>query len=84
MNSNDYQIHFDCGFSILRAAAFNKIDLSKIFSNKSKFLFDYTEIGLEIQKIITYLEKNTGEYIDDIIGLSINLVIPYKLQHCFF
>tara|TARA_B110000971_G_C20021432_1_gene506538 strand:- start:1060 stop:2169 length:1110 start_codon:yes stop_codon:yes gene_type:complete len=66
MNSNDYQIYFDCGFSVLRAAAFNKIDLSKIFSNKSKFLFDSTEIGLEIQKIITYLEKNTGEYIDDI------------------
>ena len=66
MSDNNYQIYFDCGFSKLRAGAFNKLNSSKAFYTESKFIFDHTEMDSEIQKIITFLEKNTNEYIDDI------------------
>ena len=70
MNNNNYQIYVDCGFSKLRASAFHKDNLDKILHTESKFLFDHTEIGIEAQKIITFLEENTDEYID-----SINLML---------
>ena len=66
MSNDNYQIYFDCGFSKLRASAVNKNDLSKVFYKESKFLFNHKELDSEIQKIITYLEKNTNEYIDDV------------------
>ncbi len=85
--SNNYQIYFDCGFSKLRASAVNKNDLSKVFYKESKFLFDHTELDSEIQKIITYLEKNTNEYIDDVNlmidsskTLSIGISISKKID----
>ena len=70
MSINNYQIYFDCGFSRLRAGAFNKVNLTGTFYTKSEFLFDYLEIDSEIQKIVNFLEKNTNEYID-----KINLMI---------
>ena len=66
MSSDNYQIYFDCGFSKLRAGAFNKIDLRETFNAESNFFFDHTDIDLEIQEIITFLEKNTNEYVDNI------------------
>ena len=66
MSSNNYQIYIDCGFSKLRAGAFNKVNSSDTFYVESKFLFDHIEIDLEIQKIITFLENNTNEYIDNV------------------
>ena len=66
MNNSNYQIYFDCGFSRLRAGAFNKIDPSEAFYGESKFLLDHFMLESEIQKIITFLEKKTGEYINDI------------------
>ena len=66
MNNNNYQIYFDCGFSKLRVAAYSKTDLNKIYYTESKFLFDHIDIDLEVQKIITYLEENTKEYINDV------------------
>ena len=85
--SNNFQIYFDCGFSRLRAGAFNKNNLSKAFYTKSKFLVDHTEIDKEIQKIITFLEKNTNEYIDNINlmidsprMLSISISISKKID----
>ena len=66
MSNNNYQIYVDCGFSKLRARAFHKTDLSKTLYIESKFLFDHIEIVAEAQKIITFLEKNTNEYIDNI------------------
>tara|TARA_B100000780_G_scaffold226787_1_gene166006 strand:+ start:1067 stop:2173 length:1107 start_codon:yes stop_codon:yes gene_type:complete len=66
MNSNNYHIYIDCGFSKLRASAFHKTNLKKTLHVESKFLFDHTEIVTEAQKIITFLEKNTNEYIDNI------------------
>ena len=57
MSSDNYQIYFDCGFSKLRAGAFNKIDLRETFNAESNFFFDHTDIDLEIQEIITFLLK---------------------------
>ena len=66
MNNNNYQIYVDCGFSRLRVSAFHKTNLREKFHIESKFLFDHSEIDLEAQRIITSLEKNTDEYIDNI------------------
>ena len=66
MSSNNYDIYFDCGFSKLRAGAFNKVNSSKIFYTESKFLINHLNLDSEIQKIITSLEKNTNEYVDDV------------------
>ena len=66
MSNNRYHIYIDCGFSKLRARAFNKTNLSETFHVESKFLFENMEIDLEVQKIITYLEENTNEYIDNV------------------
>ena len=70
MSSNNFQIYFDCGFSKLRTGAFNKVNLNESFHIESNFLFDHKKIDNEIQEIITFLEKNTNEYID-----SVNLMI---------
>ena len=70
MSNNNYQIYVDCGFSKLRASAFHKTNLSKRLHTESNFLFEHTEISIEVQKIITFLEKNTNEYID-----NINLIV---------
>tara|TARA_B110000114_G_scaffold181612_1_gene219346 strand:+ start:486 stop:1595 length:1110 start_codon:yes stop_codon:yes gene_type:complete len=66
MNNNDYQIYFDCGFSKLRTGAINIINSDKAFYTDSKFFLDQKEIDTEIQKIITTLEKDTNQYIDNI------------------
>ena len=66
MSSNNYQIYFDCGLSKLRAGAFNKANSSEAFYTESKFLSEHIEIDAEIQKIITFLENNTNEYIDNV------------------
>jgi len=66
MSNDNYQVYVDCGFSKLRATAFHKIDLSKIIHIESKSLFDHAEIVSEVQKIITFLEKKTIKYIDNI------------------
>mgnify|MGYP006128250371 CR=1 FL=1 len=66
INNNNYQIYVDCGYSKLRAGAFNKLNLNEVFFSESKFLVDHTEIEKEIQRIIIFLEKNTNQYIDDV------------------
>jgi len=66
MSNNHYQIYIDCGFSKLRARAFNKTNSSETLHVESEFLFENTEIDLEVQKVITFLEKNTNEYIDNV------------------
>jgi|TARA_B110000967_G_scaffold31046_1_gene29333 cell division protein FtsA len=66
MGNNNYQVYVDCGFSKLRASAFHKTNLKKRFHIKSKFFFDYKEISTEVQKMITFLEQNTNEYIDNV------------------
>mgnify|MGYP001348369309 CR=1 FL=1 len=66
MSNNKHQIYFDFGLSKLRASAFNKVNLNEVFYTQSKFIFDQIEVDSEIQKIITLLENNTNEYVDDI------------------
>ena len=87
MSSNNYQIYIDCGFSKLRAGAFSKLSSKKAFYTQSKFLFDHTDLNQEIQKIITFLEKETNEYIDDINlmidspkALSVSLSVFKKID----
>ena len=66
MNNKNFQTYFDCGFSKIRAGTFNKDDSSDYFCIESKFFSDYSDIDKEIQKIITYLEKNTNQYLRDV------------------
>ena len=87
MNNSNYEIYFDCGSSRLRAGAFNKVNLGKNFYAKSEFLFDHTNIDIEIQKIITSLEKNTNGFISNINlmidspnMLTIGISIPKKID----
>ena len=87
MSNNNYQIYVDCGLSKLRASAFHKTDLSERLNVESKFFFDHKEINIEIQKIITFLEKNTNEYINNINlmidspkTLSIGISISKKID----
>jgi len=87
MNSKNLQIFFDCGFSKIRAGAFNKDDQNKTFYTESEFFTDQSNLELKIQKIITFFEKNTNEYIDNINlmidsskMLSISISISKKLD----
>ena len=93
MSNNNYQIYVDCGFSKLRASAFHKTNQKEMLYVESKFLFDHTEISIEVSRIINFLEKNTNEYIDNInlmvdspkmqsIGISISKKIDeVQLKH---
>ena len=93
MSNNNYQIYVDCGFSKLRASAFHKTNQKEMLYVESKFLFDHTEISIEVSRIINFLEKNTNEYIDNInlmvdspkmlsIGISISKKIDeIQLKH---
>ena len=93
MGNNNHQVYVDCGFSKLRASAFHKTNLKKKFHVESNFFFDYKEISKEVQKIISFLEEDTNEYIDNInlmidspkmlsIGISISKKIDeIQLKH---
>ena len=66
MNSKNFQTFFDCGFSKVRASTFNTSNSNEAFYIESEFFTDRSNIELKIQKIITSLEKNTNEYINNI------------------
>jgi len=70
MNSKNFQTFFDCGFSKIRAGVFNINNPNEAFYAESEFFTNYSNLELEIQKIISSFEKDTNEYID-----SINLMI---------
>jgi len=65
MNNKNFQTFFDCGFSKVRASIFNR-DNNEVFFLESEFFTDQSNLELTIQKIITSLEKDTNEYIDNI------------------
>ena len=50
MINKNFQIYFDCGFSRIRAGAFNKDNPNESFFTESNFFFDQSQIDLEIQK----------------------------------
>ena len=66
MSSKNFQTFFDCGFSKIRAGTFNRNNQNDNYYAESKFLIDRFNIDLEIQQIISYFEKNTNEYIDNV------------------
>ena len=66
MDNKDFQVYFDCGSSKIRAGAFDKNNIKNSFYFNSNFFHDHLDINDEIQKITTYLEKNTEEYVDDV------------------
>jgi len=72
MDNKNFQTYFDYGFSKIRAGAFNKNNQNESFYAESKFFTDHLNLELEIQKIITSFEKDTGEYIDN-INLMVNI-----------
>ena len=71
MDNKNFQIFFDCGSSKIRAGAFNKEQKTKIFYKEDKFLPYHSNLHLKIKNIISYLEKNTNEYID-VVNLMID------------
>ena len=66
MDNKKFQTIIDCGFSKIRAGAFNEEDKSKPFFIESNFYIDQSNLKLEIQKIVASLEKSTNEYINNI------------------
>ena len=65
MHNENFQTFFDCGFSKIRASTIN-INNNKTFYFESEFFTDKSNLELDIQKIITSLEKDTNEFIDNI------------------
>jgi len=70
MNNRNFQTFFDCGFSKVRAGTFNENNSNEAFYFESEFFTDRSNLELNIQKTITFLEESTNEYIE-----SINLMI---------
>jgi|TARA_B110000114_G_scaffold32070_1_gene33152 cell division protein FtsA len=87
INNRNLQTFFDCGFSKIRAAVFIKNNQNKVFYEESKFFTNHLNLNLEIQKMITSLESNNNEYIDNINlmldspkMLSVGISISKKLD----
>ena len=87
MNNINFQTFFDCGFSKIRAGTFNINNNSQAFYAESEFFTDQSNLELKIQKIITSLEKESNEYINNINlmldspkMLSVSISISKKLD----
>ena len=70
MSNKNFQTFFDCGYSKIRAGTFDGNEPNKAFFSESKFLSNHVDLDLEIQKIITSLEKNTNELEADVLRMS--------------
>ena len=66
MNNKNFEVYFDCGSSKIRAGAFNKNDPKHSIYKESNFFLDHSTIELEIQKVISSLETDTNEYLDNV------------------
>ena len=87
MNKKQFEVYFDCGSSKIRAGAFNKENLKNNFCFESNFFHDHSNIKDEIQKNVSFLEKKTNEYLNDIVlmidsskMISIGISIIKKLD----
>ena len=73
MNNKNFDVFFDCGSSKIRVGAFNKENKkNNFYIETSTFLTDAT-VNYELQKVISSIEENTQEYLDDV-----NLMIDDK------
>ena len=66
MKNKNFELYFDCGYSKIRAAAFSTNDPKNKFYHECDFLYDHTNLETEIQKIISFLEERTNEYVKDV------------------
>jgi len=66
MKNNNFNIYLDFGKSKIRIGAINKDSSKKNFFYESNYFSDYPSAGIEIEKIISNLEKNTNEYLENI------------------
>tara|TARA_B110000027_G_scaffold118445_1_gene130445 strand:- start:93 stop:1202 length:1110 start_codon:yes stop_codon:yes gene_type:complete len=66
MNNKNFQTFFDFGSSKIRAGTFDINNNNKAFYADSEFFTDQLNLELKIQKIITSLEGDSNEYIDNI------------------
>jgi cell division protein FtsA len=66
MNNRNIQTYLDFGNSKIRAGTFVGTDQSDIFYNESKFCLNHLSLNEQIQNIITSLEKDSNEYINNI------------------
>ena len=87
MNKESFQTFFDCGFSKIRAGTFNTKDDSKNFFLETELFTDHLTQESKIKNIITSLEKESGEYINNIVlmidspkMLSVNISFSKKLD----
>ena len=71
MDNKKFEIYADCGSSKIRVGAFSKNNSKDNFFYESNLFFNYSNINIEIQKIISSLESNTNEYFDN-VGLLID------------
>jgi cell division protein FtsA len=65
-NNENFKTFFDCGSSKIRAGAFNKNNNDEAFYFASEFFTEKSNLELTIQNIVSSLEKDTNEYIDNI------------------
>ena len=66
MNNKNFETFFDFGFSKVRAGSFNTNNDEEAFYATSEFFLDKLNLELKIQKIITSLETDSNEYINNI------------------
>ena len=87
MNNKNFQTFFDCGFSKIRSGTFSVHNTNEAFYADSEFFTDQSNLEINVQKIITSLEKDSDEYIDNISlmidspkMLSIGISLSKKLD----
>jgi len=87
MKNKIFEVYFDCGLSKIRASVFNKDSSKNNLYYESNFFFDHSHLEAEIQKIISLIEKDNKEYLDEINlmidspkMLSVGISISKKLD----
>ncbi|MDA7573328.1 cell division protein FtsA [Candidatus Pelagibacter sp.] len=81
MNEKFFDVYFDYGESKIRAAAFKKGNLKNFFFTESRFYSDNSFASNEIEKIVSSLEKDTNEYLNDInIMVDSSQMLPISIS----